>query len=130
MDSAACWVLRCCNKEELFFSVMKSPVILPLWAAVCDFSPKAECVPTFARESERGAFVPEVLKTVWTMCWKRWYDVVSAPFTAFSRMKKKAGERHWRFSRQCLFTAARSAGCYGGLRVLEIDTFFETPGTV
>ena len=34
MDSTACWVLRCCNKEELFFSVMKSPVILPLWAAV------------------------------------------------------------------------------------------------
>ena len=52
-----------------------------------------------------------------------------ALFAAFPRTKKKAGERHWRFSRQCLFTAARSAGCYGGLRVLKIDTFFETPGT-
>ena len=33
-------------------------------ALVCDFSPKAECVPTFTRESERGPFVPEVLKSV------------------------------------------------------------------
>ena len=27
---------------------------------MCDPSPKAECVPTFARESERGPFVGEV----------------------------------------------------------------------
>ena len=27
---------------------------------MCDPSPKAECVPTFARESERGPFVREV----------------------------------------------------------------------
>ena len=31
-------------------------------ALVCDFSPKAECVPAFARESERGPFVSEVEK--------------------------------------------------------------------
>ena len=31
-------------------------------AAVCDLSPKAECVPTFTRESERGPFVREVEK--------------------------------------------------------------------
>ena len=31
-------------------------------AVVCDLSLKAECVPTFARESERGAFVQEVEK--------------------------------------------------------------------
>ena len=41
-----------------------------------------------------------------------------------------AGERHWRFSRQCLFTAARSASCRKGLRVLGIDAFFEVPRTV
>ena len=29
-------------------------------ALVCDFSPKAECVPAFTRESERGPFVREV----------------------------------------------------------------------
>ena len=31
-------------------------------ALVCDFSPKAECVPAFARESKRGPFVREVEK--------------------------------------------------------------------
>ena len=31
-------------------------------AAVCDPSPKAECVPAFTRESERGPFVREVEK--------------------------------------------------------------------
>ena len=29
-------------------------------ALVCDFSPKAECVPTFAHKSKRGPFVREV----------------------------------------------------------------------
>ena len=28
-----------------------------VWAAVCDLAPKAECVPIFTHESERGAFV-------------------------------------------------------------------------
>ena len=31
-------------------------------AVVCDLSLKAECVPTFGNESERGAFVREVKK--------------------------------------------------------------------
>ena len=31
-------------------------------AAVCDLSPRAECVPAFTRESERGPFVREVEK--------------------------------------------------------------------
>ena len=31
-------------------------------AAVCDLSPKAECVPAFTRESERGPFVREAEK--------------------------------------------------------------------
>ena len=34
------------------------------------------------------------------------------------------------FPRQRLFTAARSASCRKGLRVLEIDAFFEVPRTV
>ena len=29
---------------------------------MCDLSPKAECVPTFGNESERGPFVREVEK--------------------------------------------------------------------
>ena len=31
-------------------------------ALVCDFSPKAECVPAFTRESEHGPFVREAEK--------------------------------------------------------------------
>ena len=34
------------------------------------------------------------------------------------------------FLRQRPFTAARSASCRKGLRVLEIDAFFEVPRTV
>ena len=33
-----------------------------VWAVVCDPSPKAECVPAFTRESERGPFVREAEK--------------------------------------------------------------------
>lgn len=59
-------------------------------ALVCDLSPKTECVPTFTRESERGPFVPKVLKTVWTMCWKRWYDCVSYAFHGFFEDEKES----------------------------------------
>ena len=37
-----------------------------VWAAVCDLSPKAERVLTFAHESERGPFVREVEKRLGT----------------------------------------------------------------
>lgn len=59
-------------------------------ALVCDLSPKAECVLAFTHESEHGVFVPEVLKTVWTMCWKRWYDCVSCAFRAFFEDEKES----------------------------------------
>ena len=39
-------------------------------ALVCDFSQRAECVPTFACESERGPFVREVEKRD-----ERWSEV-------------------------------------------------------
>ena len=38
-----------------------------------------------------------------------------------------AGERHWRFSAPMPFTAARSAGCHGGLRDFEIDADLGAP---
>ena len=67
-------------------------------ALVCDPSLKAECVPAFTRESERGAFVPEVLKTVRTMCWKRWYDRVSCAFHSFSEDEKESRINGWRLN--------------------------------
>ena len=33
-----------------------------MWAAVCDLSPRAECVPAFGSEGKRGPFVREVEK--------------------------------------------------------------------
>ena len=69
-------------------------------ALVRDFLSEAECVPAFTRESERGPFVPEVLKTVWTMCWKRWYDCVSCAFRSFSEDEKESRIKGWRRKRR------------------------------
>ena len=49
---------------------------------------------------------------------------------AFSAPKKEQEKGVGAFPRQRPFTAARSASCRKGLRVLEIDAFFEVPGTV
>ena len=69
-------------------------------AVVCDPLRRAECVPAFTRESERGAFVPEVLKTVWTMYWKRWYDCVSCAFHGFFEDEKESRIKGWRRNRR------------------------------
>ena len=50
--------------------------------------------------SPRGPFVPEVLKTVWTMCWKRWYDYVSCAFRAFFEDEKESRIKGWRRKRR------------------------------
>ena len=57
---------------------------------MCDSLSRAECVPTFRCESERGPFVPEVLKSVWTMYWKRWYDCVSCALHGFFEDEKES----------------------------------------
>ena len=49
---------------------------------------------------------------------------------AFGAPKKEQEKGIGAFLRQRLFTAARSASCRKGLRVLKIDAFFELPGTV
>ena len=47
-----------------------------------------------------GAFVPEVLKPVWTMCWKRWYDCVSCAFHGFFEDEKESRIKGWRRNRR------------------------------
>jgi len=47
-----------------------------------------------------------------------------------SAPKKEQEKGIGAFPRQRPFTAARSASCRKGLRVLEIDAFFGVPGTV
>ena len=48
-------------------------------------------------------------------------------YPSFSYGRIIAGERHWRFSAPMPFTAARSAGCHGGLRDFEINADFQSP---
>ena len=91
----------------MFVNVRNAPRVVtappsktPLFRRVCPCVRSSEqsrvCVHTFARESERGAFVPEVLTTVWTMCWKRWYDCVSCAFHGFFEDEKESRIKGWR----------------------------------
>ena len=93
-------------------------------ALVCDPLSRAECVPIFTRESKRGPFVPEVLKTVWTMCWKRWYDCVSCTFHGFFEDKKESRIKGWRRNRrsaQSLLPAVRAVD--GGFNAVGCGAF-------
>ena len=93
---------------------------------MCDLFPKGECVPTFVRESERGPFVPEVLKTVWTMYWKRWYDCVSCAFHGFFEDEKESRIKGWRRNRrsaQSLLPAVRAVD--GGFNAVGCGVYSE-----
>ena len=82
------------------------------------------CVPAFAHESEHGPFVPEVLKTVWTMCWKRWYDCISYAFRSFSEDEKESRIKGWRRNRrsaQSLLPAVRAVD--GGFSAVGCGAF-------
>ena len=74
--------------------------------------------------SPRGPFVPEVLKTVWTMCWKRWYDYVSCAFRAFFEDEKESRINGWRRNRrsaQSLLPAVRAVD--GGFNAVGCGAF-------
>ena len=93
-------------------------------ALVCNPLSRAECVPIFTRESKRGPFVPEVLKTVWTMCWKRWYDCVSCTFHGFFEDEKESRIKGWRRNRrsaQSLLPAVRAVD--GGFSAVGCGAF-------
>ena len=82
------------------------------------------CVPAFAHESEHGPFVPEVLKAVWTMCWKRWYDCISYAFRSFSEDEKESRIKGWRRNRrsaQSLLPAVRAVD--GGFSAVGCGAF-------
>ena len=93
---------------------------------MCAPAGEGECVPDFIRESERGAFVPEVLKTVWTMCWKRWYGYVSCAFHGFFEDEKESRINGWRWNRrsaQSLLPAVRAVD--GGFSTVGCGAFCE-----
>ena len=74
--------------------------------------------------SPRGSFVPEVLKSVWTMCWKRWYDCISYAFRSFSEDEKESRINGWRRNRrsaQSLLPAVRAVD--GGFSAVGCGAF-------
>ena len=78
----------------------KTPPVSPCKPLCARLRAGVACVPAFAHESEHGPFVPEVLKTVWTMCWKRWYDCISYAFRSFSEDEKESRIKGWRRNRR------------------------------
>ena len=70
-------------------------------AVVCDLSLKAECVPTFGNESERGAFVREVKK----QDEKRLGDkIYGGNFAGFSSSADSGGSQR---TGKCMYIKAR-----------------------
>ena len=94
-------------------------------AVVCDPLSKGECVPAFTHESERGPFVPEVLKTVWTMCWKRWYDCVSCAFHSFFEDEKESRIKGWRRKRRRSRHFCPQCGQLTGISAQSVVASFE-----
>ena len=81
-------------------------------------------IPTFVSGSKCEAFVPEVLKAVWTMCWKRWYDCVSCAFHGFFEDEKESRIKGWRRNRrsaQSLLPAVRAVD--GGFSAVGCGVF-------
>ena len=67
---------------------------------MCDPSPKAECVPAFARESERGPFVREVEK----QDEKRLGDKIYG--SSFARFSSSAGVEGSQRTGKCMYIKA------------------------
>ena len=86
---------------------------------------KAECVPTFVSGSKCEAFVPEVLKTVWTMCWKRWYDCISYAFRSFSEDEKESRIKGWRRKRRRSRHFCPQCGQLTGVSTQSVVASFE-----
>ena len=85
---------------------------------------KASVYPPQSLETNVAAFVPEVLKTVWTMCWKRWYDCVSCTFHGFFEDEKESRINGWRRNRrsaQSLLPAVRAVD--GGFSAVGCGAF-------
>ena len=122
------WRFRRQHKAALWTREGRPPRFT-VCAVVCDSSPKAECVSTFRCESECGAFVPEVLKTVWTMCWKRWYDCVSCAFHGFFEDEKesrtKSRIKGWRRKRRRSRHFCPQCGQLTGVSTQSVVASFE-----
>ena len=85
---------------------------------------KAGVYPPQSLETNVAAFVPEVLKAVRPMCWKRWYDCVSCAFHGFFEDEKESRIKGWRRNRrsaQSLLPAVRAVD--GGFNAVGCGVF-------
>ena len=95
---------------------------------------KAGVYPPQSLETNVAVFVPEVLKAVRPMCWKRWYDCVSCAFQAFFEDEKESRIKGWRRNRrsaQSLLPAVRAVdGVSTQSVVAPFEENFRTAGVL
>ena len=102
----------------------ETPPVSPCEPLCAILLAKASVYPPQSLETNVAAFVPEVLKTVWTMCWKRWYDCVSCAFHGFFEDEKESRINGWRRNRrsaQSLLPAVRAVD--GGFSAVGCGVF-------
>ena len=102
----------------------ETPPVSPCKPLCAILLAKASVYPSQPLETNVAAFVPEVLKTVWTMCWKRWYDYVSCAFHGFFEDEKESRIKGWRRNRRftrSLLPAVRAVD--GGFNAVGCGAF-------
>ena len=86
---------------------------------------KAGVYPPQSLETNVAAFVPEVLKAVRPMCWKRWYDCVSCAFQAFFEDEKESRIKGWRRKRRRSRHFCPQCGQLTGVSAQSVVASFE-----
>ena len=93
------------------------PLVCPCEPLCAILLAKASVYPPQSLETNVAAFMPEVLKAMRPMCWKRWYDCIFCAFRSFSEDEKESRIKGWRRNRrsaQSLLPAVRAVD--GGFR--------------
>ena len=86
---------------------------------------KAGVYPPQSLETNVAAFVPEVLKAVRPMCWKRWYDCVSCAFHGFFEDEKESRIKGWRRKRRRSRHFCPQCGQLTGVSAQSVVASFE-----
>ena len=87
------------------------PLVCPCEPLCAILLAKASVYPPQSLETNVAAFMPEVLKAMRPMCWKRWYDCIFCAFRSFSEDEKESRIKGWRRNRrsaQSLLPAVRA----------------------
>ena len=76
------------------------PLVCPCEPLCAILLAKASVYPPQSLETNVAAFMPEVLKAMRPMCWKRWYDCIFCAFRSFSEDEKESRIKGWRRNRR------------------------------